>query len=346
MSTKKILGIQFKYLGDAVFTTPALFALRQQNPDTEIHILVAKEVAPLFSHLPWINKVWAFPRKRGQSNISESWPYIRDLRNEKFDKSVDFTGNDRGAILSLLIGAKTRLAPTQPKPNFLQKIAYTQTIPIEKLPISWVKRHLKLLELAWQTPAPETIRMSIEPDPGLTEAAKRFLQGRTILCHMGASQPKKEWPIHRWQEFYRLASRAGYKLAFSAGPNDREQNLLADLKVLEPDIFVLPPLSDLSLFLAVLKQTRLVIVGDTGPLHFAAGLGVNVIGLFGTEDSVRHAAPIYSDEQLILGVPCTCTHSLAKFNTCQKQSSCMSSITADRVLDLAEQILGNVAAPN
>ncbi len=337
MSRPKILAIQFKYLGDAVFITPALMALKQQYPEAEIQILVAEEVAPLFMHLPWIKKVWAFPRTRGKAQFSKSWPFVRDLRREQFDRSVDFGGNDRGAILSWLIGAKIRLAPLQAQPSFLQRLAYTQTISVSTLPVSWVKRHLQMLTLAWQTPELAFVQMSIAADPALSIKAKDLLQNHRIICHIGTSQPKKEWPINRWQEFYKRASDAGFKLAFSAGTNERERDLLADLKTLEPDIFVLPALTNLALFLAVLKEADVVIVGDTGPLHFAAALGVKVIGLFGTEDSVRHAAPIYASHQLILGTTCTCTQSLAHFKTCQSQTSCMASISADSVLDLLKK---------
>ena len=337
LNPTKILAIQFKYLGDAVFITPALMALNQQYPDAEIHVLVAKEVAPLFVQLPWVKKVWAFPRKRGKANISESWPFVRDLRSERYDRSVDFGGNDRGAILSLLIGAKTRLGPIDFAPSLLQKIAYTQTVAIQTLPISWVKRHQQMLALAWQIPQQESAQITIGSSPALIETAKNLLQDYTIICHLGTSQPKKEWPIHLWLEFYQLARNAGYKLAFSVGTNERERGLLDELKALAPEIFALPPLTDLALFLAVLKQAQLVIVGDTGPLHFAAGLGVKVIGLLGTEDSERYAAPIYVSHELIISSPCTCVNELAKFSTCQSKISCMGTITPECVLELLKK---------
>lgn len=331
--TEKILIIQFKYLGDAVFITPSIYALKQQNPDAEIHVLVAQDAARLFLHTRYIDKVWAFPRKRGKLNLLESWPIIIALRKEKFTKSVDFAGNDRGAILSLLIGAKDRLTGIRNPPKLLQKLAYTKKIDIKTLPISWVKRHLQLLFIGWNTPIPKHIDLTIGSDPALASLAKNILKDHTIICHLGTSQPKKEWPIHRWYELYQLATTSGYKLAFSTGPNERERQLLSDLKTLAPDIFELPQITDIELFLAVLNQAKLVIVGDTGPLHFASGLSVKVIGLFGTEDSVIHAAPIYDTNQLIFGTPCTCTGTLALANTCQSELSCMESITANQVLD-------------
>jgi heptosyltransferase-3 len=95
----KILAIQFKYLGDAVLMTPALRAISNRFPKSALHVLVAEEVAPVLQFLPWLDRVWAFPRKRGKANLKQTWPLIRALRRERFDRSVDFVGNDRGAAL-------------------------------------------------------------------------------------------------------------------------------------------------------------------------------------------------------------------------------------------------------
>ena len=334
---QKILIIQFKYLGDAVFITPALQALHRQHPAAELHILVASEVAPIFKHLPFIKTVWAFPRTRGNAKLTQSIPFVRKLRKEKFDLSIDFVGNDRGSILSLLIGAKARLSTIELNPTFLQKLAYTKTVKTSLLPVPWVKRYLKMLSLSMGTPEMPMPRMMIAANPLLASQANQTLQNHQIICHLGTSQEKKEWPIHRWIEFYRLASKAGYTIAFSAGTNDRERNLIAELKKFVAEAFELPALNDLEMYMSVLNQAKVVISGDTGPLHFAAGLGVKVIGLFGTADSVRHASPIYQANELVMSRPCTCINELARFPTCQSTSPCMDSISAEQVFELLKK---------
>lgn len=329
----KIIAIQFKYLGDAVFITPAIQALHQQYPDAEIHILVATEVAPIFEHLPIIKKVWALPRTRGKAKLTESLPFVRALRKEKFDLSIDFVGNDRGGILSLLVGAKLRLSAIEHKPTFFQKLAYTNTVQTDLLPTSWVKRHLKMLSILIGTPEIPAPQMLIVANPLLAPQAKELLQEHPIICHLGTSQQKKEWPIARWVELYQLAIKAGYKMAFSAGTNERERNLITQLKKAVPDAFELPPVNDLAVYLSVLNQSKLVISGDTGPLHFAAGLEKDVIGLFAVDDGVQHYAPIYAKNELIIGNRCTCTGELVNFPTCQSPSPCMNSISAQQVFE-------------
>ena len=327
---EKILALQFKYLGDAVFCTPALRALHEHWPHAELHVLVAAEAAPLLENLPWIKKVWALPRTRGRARVRDSWPLVQALRRQKFHRSVDFGGNDRGAILSFLSGAQIRLGPVAARPRLLRRIAYTNPFPAEQLPEPWVQRHLKLLT-AWQVPALASAHLEIAAAPGLAGEAARLLPGNRILCHLGTSQPKKEWPPHRWAEFYRLAKSAGLALAFSAGHNEREQALLAELKQQQPEIMVLPPVADLRLFLAVLRQARAVVAGDTGPLHFAAGLGVPIVGLFATGDSLTRAAPIYRPEQIVAGAACECDRRLLNDAVCRAAHPCMTSILPAQV---------------
>src|SRR5256885_995703 len=124
----KILAIQFRYLGDAVLLTPALRAIKEHFADCSLHMLVAEEVAPLLEHLPCLDRVWAFPRKRGTANLQRSWPVLRALRRERFDWSMDFVGSDRGALVSLLCGARERLAPRRARGFFGRRFCYTGTV--------------------------------------------------------------------------------------------------------------------------------------------------------------------------------------------------------------------------
>jgi ADP-heptose:LPS heptosyltransferase len=334
----KILIIQFKYLGDAVFITPALQALRTQFPSAELHILVDEAAAPLFKDTKWITSVWVLPRSRARSKFLESWPTIKSLRHIQFDLSIDFVGNDRGAILSLLIGAKFRLAPSEEKNNFFRKLAYSKTIAASTLPMSWIKRHLYFLNMTLNTPRSFHFDMNISPNPNYRNKAKKILSQHKIICHVGTSQPKKEWPIEHWLSLYCLAKQAGYQLAFSSGPSKREQDILNQLRGRNKELFCLPPIKDLGVYLSILSQAKVLICGDTGPLHFASALGVKVIGLFGTADSVLRAAPIYKNHELLLGKLCQCVNEQSKYTTCQSKVSCMSSINPVDVFRLLKKV--------
>ena len=328
MSTQKILALQFKYFGDAVLMTPALRALHEQFPAAEIHLLVPSELAPLFQHLPWLTRVWAMPRKRGSASLRETWPLIRALRGEHFDRSVDFASNDRGAILSLLIGAKRRLGWAERGGFFGRRFFYTdRVVPATDLPHESVR--LAQLLSGWQIPPPASLESEIRADAALADAAKKILpDNRAIICHVASSQPKKEWPLAHWAKFHQFATAAGYRLVFTTARGEREAALMVELKKLAPDAVVLPQISELPLFLAVLARAAAFISGDTGPLHFAAGLGVPTISLFGPTPPERWA-PIGAKHQALTGGSCDCDGNLA---VCASQTFCLAQIPPEDVL--------------
>ncbi len=324
----KILALQFKYFGDAVLMTPALRALREHFPAAEIHLLVPAELAPLFQHLPWLNRVWPMPRRRGSASLRETWPLIRALRREKFDRSVDFASNDRGAILSFLIGAKKRLGWAETGGFLGRQFFYTARVAPEKNPPHESARLAQLLS-GWQIPMPRSLEAEIRADPALADAARKILpHKRAVVCHVASSRQNKEWPLAHWASFHRLATAVGQNVVFTTARGEREAALMAELKQLVPEAVILPQISELALFLAVLAQAGAFISGDTGPLHFAAGLGVPTISLFGPTSPARWA-PIGGRHQILIGGACTCDGNSA---VCTAINPCLAEISPEWVL--------------
>ena len=325
----KVLAIQFKYFGDAVLMTPALRVMREHWPRGELHLLVPEEIAPIFQHLPWINRVWPMPRKRGRMDLGRTWPMIRGLRGQRFDRSVDFASNDRGAITSFLVGAKKRLGRAEGGGFFGRKFCYTECATPETK-IQHESAKLAQVLSGWNIPPPRLLEAEIRADPDLAGTAKGILPGeRAVFCHVASSQPKKEWPLRHWAELYRLASDGGWQVVFTTARGDREQSLMAELAKLAPGAVILPLITELPLFLAVLQQAAVFISGDTGPLHFAAGLGVPTISLFGPS-SPAVWAPVGERHQALTGGVCLCDGNSA---VCTSQSHCLAAISPEQVYD-------------
>jgi ADP-heptose:LPS heptosyltransferase len=321
----KILAIKFKQLGDVAIMVPALRAMREHWPEAEIHVLVEEAAVPLLEHLPWIQKVWGLPRKRGSAGLKGALPLIFRLWRERFDRSVDFVGNDRGAIISLLINAKMRLGLNAPLGFAGRRFCYSETA-VEKT-TNLVRADLHTLE-PWGVPFPSSLRHELHPDPALRAFAEKQLPApKTILCHLSASMAKREWPVAWWAEIARRARNAGLPLVFSAGPGQRDQSLLANLKVLAPEIHCLEETKDLGQFLSVLAQAGMFVGSDSGPFHFAVGLGKPSIGLFGPMLPER-VAPLEGDFSTLVGRECTCC---VHARTCTSPDPCIQGITVDRL---------------
>jgi heptosyltransferase-3 len=320
----KILAIQFKYFGDAVLMTPALRAIRESFPRSELHVLVPEPIAPLLQHLPWINRIWPMPRRRGRASLSLTWPVIRALRRERFDRSVDFASNDRSAIASILIGARRRLGWAERGGFWGRQLCYNQRVAPENKVQHESARRAHLLS-AWNI-KPSSLAAEIRADPALAAKANELLPPGKILCHIASSQPKKEWPLTHWAALHPMANAAGIELVFTTGVGAREESLLAGFKKLAPAAPVLEPVPNLALYLAVLARAKGFVSGDTGPLHFAAGLSVPTLALFGPSSPVQWA-PVGAQHRFLTGSACTC----GNVGICEGTKHCLAAILPELV---------------
>jgi ADP-heptose:LPS heptosyltransferase len=256
------------------------------------------------------------------------------LRHEHFDRSVDFAGNDRGAILNLFIGARQRLGLLSPGGFLGRRFCYNQRVAAAPVTQHESLRLAHVLS-AWNIAPPSLLEPEIRIDSTLDASVEKLLPKGTIVCHIASSQPKKEWPVRHWAAFYQLAVAAGWQLAFTTAKGAREQTLMTELRKIVPHAPILPVVPELSQFLALLKRAKVFISGDTGPLHFAAGLGVPTLSLFGPSSATRWA-PIGERHRVLTGTSCSCT---AGASVCYSDKHCLAAISSEQVFECLQTIL-------
>ena len=96
----KVLLVRLREIGDVVFTTPAVRALRQHCPDAHISYLVEPAAAPVVALNPHIDEVILAPRVRGVARISAELSLVGRLRAARFDLAIDFHGGPRASTLT------------------------------------------------------------------------------------------------------------------------------------------------------------------------------------------------------------------------------------------------------
>ncbi len=104
----------------------------------------------------------------------------------------------------------------------------------------------------------------------------RELHDRVVLVP-GAGRPEKQWPLDCFAE---VARQMGDRVIAVWGPNEASLAATIGCEV--------APATNLRELAWLLRHARLVIAGDTGPLHLAAALGTPVVGLFGPTDPRRN----------------------------------------------------------
>src|SRR5262249_21263555 len=124
-------------------------------------------------------------------------------------------------------------------------------------------------------------------DPSDTEVRNRLKipHGEVVLLNPGAGWGAKQWPPERYGEVAIALAQHGLRPLVNYGPGEEE---LATI-VLEASEEAAQPFScTITELIALTRQARLFIGGDTGPLHLAAALRIPVVAIFGPTDPARN----------------------------------------------------------
>ena len=104
-----------------------------------------------------------------------------------------------------------------------------------------------------------------------------------VAIHPWTSHPSKQWPLPRYRELIGAVGREpSIQVALIGGPEERirvPEVLPAHGRV--ADVVGRISLSQLA---ALLRQARVVVSNDSGPVHLAAAMGTPTVVLFGTSD--------------------------------------------------------------
>ena len=190
--------MRLRLVGDVVFTTPAVHALRRHFPDARIDYLVEPAAAAIVRHSPDLDTVIEVARPRGLARLAYDLRLARRLRRERYDLALDFHGGPRSAWLVRASGADERIGYDIPGRRF----AYTTRVPWH--PSLVPPRHSVLnqwdlltpLGLAPPTPAGDPVRMTPGADGAAAGrgAAGRRGRGRRRAAGRAARQREQSVP--------------------------------------------------------------------------------------------------------------------------------------------------------
>ena len=105
----KILLIRLRLIGDVVFTTPLIAALKRTFPASRLTYLVEREAAPVVAGNPHLTQVMVITRTRGWARLRDDLRLARRLRAERFDAVLDLHGGPRSSWLTWATRAPQRI---------------------------------------------------------------------------------------------------------------------------------------------------------------------------------------------------------------------------------------------
>ncbi len=330
----KILIVRTSAMGDIVHALPVLSALKAHDPRVRIAWLAESAFAPLLDGHPDLDLIipvalrrW---RRQPPHQVLQSARILRrSLRAFAPDVALDLMGNHKGALLARFSGApRTIGARRSDRREPASALWLRETVPAA--PQHAVDRMLSLL-------AP----LGIEVATGDFDGAKILPQAQPLkrqrpyaLIQAGAGWGNKQYPTAWWGAVARqLHDDTGLDILVPIAPGEEAlATAVADASDGTATTVDAGPFSSL---VALLRGSRLLLGGDTGPLHLAHALGTPVLCVMGPTDPLRNG-PYRADE-------CALWHQLP-CSFCYKRfadtKACLTTIAPDQVAARARALLG------
>ncbi|WP_460581064.1 glycosyltransferase family 9 protein [Humibacter ginsengisoli] len=340
-------------LGDFLFALPALHALREAYPASEITVLGTPMHAELMRDRPGPpDRVIPVPPSEGVRpgaiDARETDAFFTRMRACGFDLAVQLHGGGRNSNPFVqLLGARHTIGTRTPDAAPLER-----TIPYLYYQNEFV-RGLEVAALAGAVPS----RFGCEPVlarvPGASgaEVLARFgiaPRGPLVVGHPGATDPRRRWPA---KMFARVAAELAAQGCTVVVVGDEGERALCDAVATAGSraasrVASVAGRLDLGDLAAVLGDANVVIANDSGPRHLAHALGTATVAVYwignlinaGPLTRARHRVHLgWTARCPVCGADCTGMNPEAA--RCEHDESFVADVPWRDVYDSALQLL-------
>lgn len=186
-----------------------------------------------------------------------------------------------------------------------------------------------------------------EPGPGEVEEARALMRQAAraervellILLNANCSDllPLRRWPADRYVELARrlVARYPEVYVAMTGSPSETAAVAALVDQVRSDRCFNLGGRTTLRQLLVIYGLAEVLVTNDSGPAHFAALTGIDVVTLFGPEHPKLFAARTIRNHVFWEGIACSpCLSALNNRTSPCRNNVCMQRIDVDRVFDM------------
>ena len=350
----KILLVRLRLIGDVVFTTPAIGALRRRFPAARLTYLVEAPAAPVVRHHPDLNEIIVVERPRQLARVAYDLRLAQRLRAERFDVVIDFHGGPRSGFLTWSTGAALRIGYDLPGRRwcYTTRVAWTRSLtpPRHSVLNQWDL----LAPLGIEPPdrARHAVAMPVDANAdarviGRIRAAGIDDASPIIVMHVSAGNPFRRWPAAAFAAVAAALAREDTRrrVVITSGPSEAAaaEAVAGAARRLAGDAasgIVRTGEFDLAELRALIGRAALYIGGDSGPLHIAATTNTPIVALFGPtlpERSMPWRDPAIGAIAVDAGpLPCRPCHQ----RTCVPGDfRCLTAISPNMVIAAAQTLL-------
>jgi lipopolysaccharide heptosyltransferase I len=336
---RSICIFRLSSIGDVIHTIPVVDLLKKRYPAATITWVAEKAMSPLLKNHPNIDQLLLVDTRGWRKHPftpgvwKEILGFLRYLRDQSFDVALDFQGLFKSAVLARISGAPRRVGMSETDrkerwSSFLLNEFCAQTADKKHI----IEKNLALLEELDIHSENEPWNFHITPDPEAVYYVENELQklelDRFVLINPGAGWITKQWEPDKFAILIDgIYNSLNIPALISWGPGEKQLADKIARKCISPAFASFS--TNLSELIALSTHARLMVSGDSGPLHLASALGIPVVGLYGPTDPDRNGPWNPQDSTCTVHYECSpCWQ-----RTCPIGIQCMKKIEVDPVLD-------------
>jgi heptosyltransferase-2 len=274
---RNILVVRNDRFGEFLLNIPAFRALKETFTHARLIAVIDPYVKELAQSLPLIDEIIEWDR--GKHSFSAKLRLIKLLSRKSIDMAVILNPSKDFHIITYLAGIPIRVGYDR-KWGFLltHKIKDKKYLG-EKHEVEY---NLELVSLVGARTEDKTLSISIEDNiiNDLFRNADIKDYSNLVALHPWTSDPIKQWPLEYFLALtQRLIRELNLKVVIIGGRDELEKDIYFHQNP-EGNLINMTGRTTLKQLAALLKKCRLLISGDSGPVHLACAVTTRVLAIF------------------------------------------------------------------
>lgn len=276
-SVKNILILRNDRFGEFLLNIPALRSLKEAFTGARIIAVTDPDVRELAQGITFIDETIGWGRAK--HTLMRRLKLIRDLRARHIDMAIMFNPSQEFNVITYLSGIPVRV-------GYNRKWGFLLTHKIEDKKYLALKHeveyNLELAALAGAKTRDKSLSLKTQ-DSAISSLLKEHgieNSNDLVAVHPFTSDPLKQWPLNNFLELSaRIRSQLNKAAVLIGGAQEASGNRDFFLR-LDKSVINLTGKTSLAQLAALLKKCRLLVSGDSGPMHLACCVNTPVIAIF------------------------------------------------------------------
>jgi lipopolysaccharide heptosyltransferase II len=281
----KILVRLPNWLGDVVMSTAFVNAVQQLYPDSQLDVIIKKELSGIAELIPGIRHIHAFSKSE-YPGLKGAYKFGKQLRPAQYDLFFNLPSSLSSIAMAWATRAKKRVGYGAEGGSFLLTNSFKRPTGLHR-----VDEYVALLELySGKTIAKRIVNLDLEDKP---------VRKDLVVLNFNSEAVSRRMPIEKGKQLLQTLGTTFKDVTFALVGSPKEKEFIDELLAGSADSDRMENYAgktNLKGLCELMASAKAVLTTDSGPAHLANSLGTPTIVLFGAGD--EHNTAPYNTQHL------------------------------------------------